>query len=420
MTDDPSVRRSTRAVLAIGILVGLTLAVETALSTPEQVGLASTVYYYAGEAILTGENVYTVTPPDYDGYNYLYPPIVVLAFLPHALLGSETAAFALQTILNVAAGTGIAIVVWRGLARRGVSLERVDYALVLGFTLLSSHAITQVIQGQVTLWLAFLLAAGFDALEREREREREAVAGAAFALAALVKLFPAVIGLWLVRRRAWRGVAAAVATGCGGLLAGLVLFGPDLTIQYVTEVLTGRFQESTFDGVPDPDRSLVTVRRLFAALGVGPTLLTPLALATLAPFVAALYRRVDTDERRLAALLGTLVATLLFMPLQPLYFSLLAFPLLVLLYRLPAGRSRRLFVAGVYCTYAMFSLEMVVVAVGVVPLPAGLEAAVLSVAETVFTAILPPTVGMWLLLFACVSICYDGETAAHRVPSPAD
>lgn len=418
MIDDPSVRRSTRAVLAIGILVGLVLAVETALSTPEQVGLASTVYYYAGGAILAGENVYTVTPPDYDGYNYLYPPIVVLAFVPHALLGSETAALALQTVLNVAAGTGIAVVVWRGLARRGVSLERVDYALVLGFTLLSSHAITQVIQGQVTLWLAFLLAAGFDALERERERE--AVAGAAFALAALVKLFPAVIGLWLLRRRAWRGVAAAVATGCGGLLAGLLIFGPDLTVQYVTEVLTGRFQESTFDGRPDPDRSLVTVRRLFAALGVGPALLTPLALATLAPFVAALYRRVDTDERRLAALLGTLVAVLLFMPLQPLYFSLLAFPLLVLLYRLPAGRSRHLLVAGVYCTYAMFSLEMVVVAVDVVPLPAGLEAAVLSVTETVFTAILPPTVGMWLLLIACVSIPYDGKTAAHRVPSSAD
>lgn len=416
MTDDPSVRRSARAVLAIGILVGLVLAVETALSTPEQVGLASTVYYYAGEATLAGENVYAVTPPTYDGYNYLYPPIVVLAFLPHALLGSETAAFALQTVLNVAASTGIAVVVWRGLARRGVSLERVDYALVLGFTLLSSHAITQLIQGQVTLWLAFLLAAGFDALERERE----AVAGVAFALAALVKLFPAAIGLWLLRRRARRGVAAAVATGCGGLLAGLLIFGPDLTIQYVTEVLTGRFRESTFDGSPDPDRSLVTVRRLFAALGVGPALLTPLALATLAPFVAALYRRVDTDERRLAALLGTLVAVLLFMPLQPLYFSLLAFPLLVLLYRLPVGRSRHLLVAGVYCTYAMFSLEMVVVAVDAVPLPAALESAVLTVAETVFTAILPPTVGMWLLLVACVSISYDGDTAAHRVPSPAD
>ncbi|MCU4741120.1 glycosyltransferase family 87 protein [Natronoglomus mannanivorans] len=416
MTTDPSVRSSARAVLAIGILVGLVLAVETALSTPEQVGIASTVYYYAGEAALAGENVYAVSPPAYDGYTYLYPPIVVLAFVPHTLLGGETASLALQTGLNVVAGTGIAILVWRALARRGVSLERVDYALVLGFTLLSSHAITQVIQGQVTLWLAFLLAAGFDALERDREE----LAGAAFALAALVKLFPAAIGLWLLRQRAWRAVVAAVVTGCGGLLAGALVFGPELTVQYVTEVLTGRFRDSTFDGAPDPDRTLVTVRRLFAALGFGPGLLTPLALLTLAPFVAVLYRRVDTDERRLAAILGTLVATLLFMPLQPLYFSLLAFPLLVLLYRLPAGRSRHLLVAGVCFTYAMFSLEMVALTLDVVPVPAGPETAILTVFETVFTAILPPTIGMWLLLIACVSICYDGETAAQSVPSPAD
>lgn len=411
--DDAAVRRSARAVLALGIATGLVLAAVTVLTNPTQVGIASTVYFHAAEAALAGEDVYAVSPPETPGYHYLYPPVVVLLFVPHALLGGTTAALALQTLANVVAALGTAAVILRALERR-TTLERVDYALVTGFCVLSAHALAQIVQGQVTLWLAFALAVGFDALERDRE----SLAGVAFGLAALVKLFPALVGLWLLRRRTWRAIVAATATGVGGLLLGLLVFGPEPTVQYLTEVLPNRFADQTFDGRPDPTTGHTTLRRQLAALfpGGGPAV-SLLAVVILVPPLAACYRRVDTDERCLAAILATLVAILLFFPFQPLYFALLSFPLVCLLYVLPTGRARTLLLAGTLLTYAMVGYVTAELAVEVLGLPAGLESALLTAAAGLFTFVLPPTVGMWLLLAACVVVCTgDAVSAADRSP----
>jgi hypothetical protein len=411
---DRSTRRSARAVLAVGVLAGLGYAVVTPLVRPAQVGIASDVYYYAARAVLDGGAVYDVTPPDHPGYRYLYPPVVVLAFLPHALAGSEAASLALQTALNAVAGAALAAVLWRALSRRGVPLTWLDGALLLSFSLLSIHAAPTVLMGQVTLWLALALAVGFDALERGRER----LAGAAFGAAALVKLFPAAVGAWLLRRRAGRAVGAAVVTGLGGLLAGVLLFGLDLTLTYALEVLPGRFAGETFAGAPDPTRDQATVRRQVAAvLPAGSPLATPLALSLVAAPVAALYRRVDSDRRRLTAILGTLVGTLLVLPLEPLYFALLSYPLVVLLYRLPAGTARRLLVAGTLWTYVLVEFE------GVVPvveaLPVGSETA-LGATRALFAVVTPPTVGMWLLLAGCLAVHYPRDAATAPASAPSD
>ena len=336
---DRSTRRSARAVLAAGVLAGLGYAVVTPLLRPAQVGIASDVYYHAARAVLDGGAVYDVTPPDHPGYRYLYPPVVVVAFLPHALAGGEAATLAIQTALNAVAG------------------------------------------------------------------------------AALVKLFPAAVGAWLLRRRAGRAVGAAIVTGLGGLLAGVLLFGPDLTLTYALEVLPGRLAGETFAGAPDPTRDQATVRRQVAAvLPAGSPLATPLALSLVAAPVAALYRRVDSDYRRLTAILGTLVGTLLVLPLEPLYFALLSYPLVVLLYRLPAGTARRLLVAGTLWTYVLVEFE------GVVPvveaLPVGSEAT-LGTVRALFAVVTPPTVGMWLLLAGCLAVHYprDAATAPASAPS---
>lgn len=395
--DDERLRR-TRLLLAVGVAAGLSYAVLTPLFKPAQVGIASSVYYHAAAAALAGENVYAVAPPATPGYHFLYPPVVVLAFLPHALAGSEAAAFGIQTALNLAAGAGTAVVLWRALDRRGVPVTRLDFGLLAAFVLLSTYGVPQVVMGQTTLWLGFALAVGLDALDRGRE----AVAGAAFAAAALVKLFPAALGLWLLRRRAWRAVAVATATGLGGLLAGALVFGPDLTVHYVEEVLLARFESEAFAGATDPSRNLATARRqLVAAFGLGSTATTAAAFAVLAPVVVALYRRVDTDRRRQAAVLGTLLATLLFLPLQPLYFPLLVYPLVVLLYTVPAGRARTLLVAGTLFTYALVDLSTVRIVAGAVP---GAGAALVGAAEAAFGVVLPATVGMWLLLAGCLAV----------------
>lgn len=393
--------------MALGVLAGLAYAVTVPLVRPTQVALASDVYYHAARELLAGNDFYAASPPDRTA-SYIYPPVVIAAFVPHALLGSETASFALQTLVNLAVGLGTAAILWRALVRRGIALTRLDGALLVGFVLLSAHGVPTVLMGQTTLPLAFALAVGFDALERDRP----GLAGSVFAVAALVKLFPAIVGAWLLRLGAWRGVGAALATGLGGLLAGLLAFGPDPTLVYFTEVLPGRFQGEAFAGTPDPARELSTARRQIAALlPVDPRWLSPLAFLLIAPPVVALYRRIDTDERRLAAILGTLVGTLLFLPLEPLYFSLLVYPLVLLLYTLGPGRPRQVLVAGTLFTYVLIGYPSVEIFLEVLSLGA-VDGAVLSASEMLFAFILPPTIGMWLLLAACLLVHYGGEPIA--------
>lgn len=392
-------RRSTRLLLATGVAVGIWSGVLLAVTQPEQLSIASDVYYYAARAALAGEDVYTVTPPGLPEYRFIYPPVVVLVFLPHALLGSPAAAFALQTVLNLLAVAGIARTLLAALDRRAVPLDRIDRALVAAFAAASAWTTGQLVMGQTTLWLALAVAVGLAALERDREHR----AGAAVALAALVKLFPATLGAWFLRQRRYRAVGAAVATGLAGLALGLLVFGPDVTRQYLVEVLVERFRSQTFEGVPDPSRNHVTVRRQLAfLLGGGSALITPLAFAIVVPPVAVCYRRVSTDRLRLSAVLATLVGTLLVLPLQSLYFALLLYPTVLLLFVLPAGWPRRLLVAGVLGTFLQTDHESF--AALVAPLPAWLSDPLVAGSHAAFSAVLPPTVGMWLLLASCVAI----------------
>lgn len=393
-----SVPRSARLALLVGILSGLSTVVFAPFVSPAQVMLASDVYYYAADALLAGGDIYEVTPPDRPGFRYIYPPVVILTFVPHALLGSPLAAFLVQTVLNVSFAAGIAVVCWRALVRRGVALTRLDAVFLCGFAALSSYSAITVVNGQVTLWLACCVSVGLDALDRNKETQ----AGIVFALAALVKLFPAALGVWLLRNRASRGVATAVVTGVAGLGAGVLLFGPDLTVTFVADVLTDRYDG--FEGVSAPTQTRGGAQRQVAALtGLGPPYVTPVAGAILAPILGYLYLDIDGENRRQAAILGTLLVTLLFFPLQRLYMPLFIFPLVLLLYRLPAGRARTVLLAGTLVSFGRLEFGLVEqLLTGVVP--AAIDTPVLSLIEHVFGTILPPTLGMWLLLASCVLV----------------
>jgi len=387
-------------VLALGVIAGLAGVAVAPFASPEQFMLASDVYRYAAEAMLAGGAFYEVSPPRLPGYTFVYPPVVALFFVPHAVVGTAAWAYAVQTLFNLAAGLGIARVTELALEDRGVTVGRLDRTLMAAFALFSAHSAITLLNGQVTILLGFAVAVGL----YELDRGRETVAGAAFAAAALVKVFPAAIGLWLLRRRAWRGTAAAIATGVGGLALGAAVLGPDVSATYLQDVLLARWEGETFDGVPDPDQSAGGAQRQIAALtGLGSPALAVLALLVLVPPLAVMYRRIDTDRRRQAAVLGTIVATLLFVPLQRLYMPLFAFPLVVLLYTLPAGRARSVLLAGVVVSYVRVTFGLVTAVVTALPLPPGIE----SATAAAFTFALPPTLGLWLLLAACVLVHVD-------------
>jgi hypothetical protein len=389
--------RVTRFVLAAGVVAGLVNAVTFPLAQPEQVALASDVYYHAALSALSGGDFY-LAPAAQPGFRY--PPVVVLAFLPHALLGSPAIAYALQITLSLAAAVGLTVLTIRVIERAGVSLSRPDRLLVGAYLLASVTVTTNLVMGQVNHFLALAIAGGVVLVERDRG----VAGGIALGLAALVKLFPALVGVWLLRRRAWRAIAAATVTGLGGLAVGLALFGPDVSATFVSEILRGELSVASFPDGPDPTEPYVTIRRQLTALapGLPADWLLPVGATLLAPVFVGVNRVHETLRDRLVALLGTLLATLILFPLEPFYLTLALFPLVAVLYAIDAGTPRTLLLAGAFVLSLPITFESVVAITSMLPVPAGVAASILALARGTFWFALPPMYGVWLVLAACL------------------
>lgn len=377
-------------MLAVGALAGVPAVVVFPQTSPEQVALASDVYYAAGRAVLDGR-------PLYDA-GFLYPPPVSVAFLPNALLGDTTLAYAYQIAVGVLALAAVAGLSVRLAARAGVSLGRTDRALVTAAVIASPPSVVNLVNGQVNPVLAAAVGAGALALAADREW----ASGAAFAAAALVKVFPALVGAWLLRQHAWRAAAAATAVGVGVLLAGLPVFGVDAYETFATTVLTGETNVATFPDGPDPTEPYATVRRQFAAVapGLSGTQLLAASLTVFAPVVAAANRVTTTVTDRLVGLHAVLVAVLVAFPLEPFY-AVLAYPTLVpLLYALD-GTPRGLFLAGSLLTIAPLAFSDIALVAGLPVVPQAAGDALTAAAEALFTYIRAPTIGAYLALAAC-------------------
>ena len=389
-------RRWPRLVLLAGVLSGLTTLVGLPTRHPEQVGIATDVYALAGRALLDGGDLYA-TVPAHPGFAFRYPPVLALAVVPHGVLG-QTGAFVLQTALNLAALAALAGLLVRLAERAGATLDRRDRLLVGAYAVLGGPVAANLVMGQVNPLLALGVAAGTWFVLREREQ----AGGVAFGLAALVKLFPALLGAWLVRLRAWRAVAAATATGLSLLLVGVLALGPGVHESYVGTVLADEAAVAAFADGPDPAAPYVTVRRQVAlvAPGLSGTAKSAVGAAVLAPVVVAASRVVEDTVSRLLSLQATLLATLLLVPLEPFYLVLGLCPLVPLLYALERGRARRLFLAGAVLLSVPVTYESVVAVTAVAP--AGLADAVRGIARAAFGVALPPSVGAWLVLAACV------------------
>ncbi|WP_435317714.1 glycosyltransferase family 87 protein [Haloarchaeobius sp. TZWSO28] len=389
-----------RFVLVLAVLAGGGHLFSVWSRAPSFLGVDFAVYRLAAQAALDGGPVYAVAPAVAPEFTFLYPPIAVLPFLPFALL-SQPVGFAVFTGLNLAAGLALGVLVWRYVEAHGVDLTRVDRLLLAAVCLVSSYRIGSVFYGQVNVYLALSLAVGFVALERDREW----LSGTAFAIPAFVKVFPAVVGVWLLRRRAWRGVAAAVVTGIGLHLLGLLVFGPDLVATYLDVVLHERTGIEAFRGGLPIDATYMTLRRatshLFPTAGSG--VHAAAAFALLAPPVAFCYRDVSTHSRRLTAAFATVVGLLLFFPSYQVYVVYALFPLLPLLYLFPTTdpfrRPRQLFLAGAALSTAAASAGTLLAWLATVPAVGGGLATVL---RPLFTLASPTTCGLVLAVLACV------------------
>lgn len=388
-------RRVVRALLGVGIVLGAWNVVVLPLLRPEQLGLAVRVYTVAAEAALAGEPFYQLAPAGLPGYYYIYPPAIMLAFLPYGLLGDYWLALVVQTVVSIAVGLGLAWLLGGLIEAAESDLARLDYGLLGGFCVLSTYTAPTLVNGQVNLVLGFLIGAGLIAAERGRST----LGGLALGLAGTIKLFPAVVGAYLLRRRHWRAAAAAIATGLGLLALGLLVFGVDASVTYVTRVLPSEVHTGSLANAP-LEHDFQTIRRQLAALVPWlPTAWIPAVGAlVVAPLVAATYRHVDTALDRWFAVLATLAGVLLILPFEPLYYPIFLFPLLPLLYVVPAGRPRTLLLVGTALTLLGMtpsSLESAV-EMGLVTGP------LRDIGAATFRVILPGTLGMYLMLGAAL------------------
>ena len=386
-----------RIVLFVGCLLGMASIGVFLVDRPHMVAINYFVYHVAAEAVLSGEGLYTVHPEDRPAYRFLYPPIVVLAWIPFVLV-DPWVGYTIQTLLSVAAGVGIGLLVARYVESAGVRLGTIDRVLLCGFAVGSVHSVPTVIYGNVNLWLALALLAGVLALERGRET----AAGILFALPALVKVFPAAIGLWLVRARSPRAVVTATVTGLGGLAAGAVVFGPATTVTWIEEALLPRREVDEFAGGLAPDAAYVTVRQPLSHV-LPSEWLGFASVLILAPILAYLYLDISEPIDRLVAVHGTIAAVVLFFPSYFVYLALLYPTLLPLLYLLDAPAARYPFLAGAFVAgFAVTGGDVQEIAVlGPEPL-----ALVLGPVGSVVAVMTPPLLGVVLTLIGCVAYRY--------------
>lgn len=423
MTGPPQNPRDARLVLASGILLGIIGLVATAARHPTMVGMDFQVYYFAAEALLAGGDFYAASPPAHPTYGYVYPPVTLPVFVPFALFGSWQVGFAAFTLLNVAAALGAAALLVRWTeAYRPEPLPWLDRGLIGGFTLLSLHSASTLLYGETNFFLLFALVAGFwwldgeasensetgengetgEKAERTGDARRGTAAGVAFALPAVVKLFPAAVGVWLLHRRAWRAIAAATVTGVGLFAFGVAAFGVETNLTYFRVAVVPRLSSEAFAGGLPAGATLLTLRRPLSVLlpGLDASLYGPVAFLLLAPVVWYCYRRasrVSSTVPRLLAIFATMAAIVVGFPSLLLYFVYLLFPMVPLLYLLERGPARKLFVAGAFVANFAVTLANVRVVLAGTP-----GAELLPVLDPVLTLATPPLYGTVAMLGACV------------------
>lgn len=395
--------RDARIVLAVGVLAGLVYLVHKLETQAWMVGLDFRVYRGAAEAALSGGPIYGTSPLGIPGMTFKYPPPVLLAFLPTVALPWQVG-YAVHTLLVIAAGVALTALIERYLARRGVALGWPDRVLTAGFVLGSAHAMPSLVYGQVNHFVALALAVGFVALDEGRAAQ----SGGALALAALPKVFPAAVGLWLVRQRSFRAVLTALATGIGSLALGVAVFGPRSSRRWITEELLPRLQSDLFAGGLPPSSNLVTVRRPLSVLfpTVDPSLYGIAALCLLAPVAGYLLTDLDRPQARPVALFGLLAAILLYFPSSYLYLVYLYFPLIPLLY-LFEGPGRPLVFGGGLLLTLPVQRDDFVRALASLPPGSAVDSLLVSVFGPVLTFGMPVLYGLVFVLAGCVYWRYD-------------
>ena len=411
----PLVTRSKRtvwAVMAFAVLWGYAAYdrnfnpdwTEWTWNPGSNLGANVRTYRYAAKLAREGQSFYSVAPPELgDWAVYLYPPITVSTYYPFTGIEWQTG-YWVVVALNALAGLAVAAVIVRFVDRRAYKLGWLDVALITGLLLLSPFTFGTMYYGNINLLVALAFVVGFLALERDQG----VAAGTAFGLAALFKLFPAIVGVWLLKRRARRAIASATIVGVGGILAGVAAYGTEPTVTFFSDVVFDRAETAAFvGGYPADATYYVTLQRPLSHVlwrvfpNAPPEVLTPLAALVAGGLLWIFYSDVETLRGRLIAIFATLVVTVTLVPALQWYLVLLYFPMIPLWY-VWEGPGRLLFLAGSAVMFANEYPGSLVEAVREFGLPHLLEILLVDV----FTFATVQLYGIAIMLVACAAATY--------------
>lgn len=208
-TLSPQGRRAVGWVLVLAAVVGALLALETtAFHLPRDPLNDAQAYYWAGGRLNAGLPLY---PPDQSvetPLGYPYPPLLAILWRPLALLPWPVAAAVWEVIVLAC----FALTFWRlGVRKRSTWLAIGMLGLPIAWCLVIGQA-------QIVLTMFLVFATPWSV-----------------ALAANIKLFPALMGLWWLGRSDWRGLRQFV-TALLVLLVIQFVLAPQACLDYVTAI----------------------------------------------------------------------------------------------------------------------------------------------------------------------------------------
>jgi hypothetical protein len=231
--------RITIVVLVAVIVVAYRAYQLAYLTTQPQWGYDLSFYWTAAQHLIHGEPIYSLAqlsgpyaPQGQDGF--LYPPPFAALMIPLAALTPD--ARAAEWIWS-ALGAAILVITVLGLVRSEELGERFSMLGGRGRWLLvaAAFAFPPVI-GELSIGNVHLLLMGLFTLAwlgiRRGDRTGDAMAGIGLGVAAVIKVFPGVLLVWLLATRRYRAAVAMVAAALALVVVTLPFTGIEPWLQY--------------------------------------------------------------------------------------------------------------------------------------------------------------------------------------------
>ncbi len=214
----------------LALAAALTLAITMYGNRDRYDGRDFSRYYERALALRTGGNPWRARPRAHAGaragreFVFAYPPAFFLLMSPLTRLPQKAAYWTWQTVQIVS----LAAALWLALSELGPVPDRRFALSMLALAFLFPPVYTSLHWGQPTCLLLLLLIGSW----RFSRRGHESWAGLLLAAAALLKMYPAVVGGYFLFRRRWKVVAYGALWGLGGAFLLVALYGVSANLDF--------------------------------------------------------------------------------------------------------------------------------------------------------------------------------------------